>query len=150
MPQPRSRRCRTHIRQRYAGTRPGHRHAIANGTDGRPHDHATPDIGKTKIFSLRSRAPDVAPRGGYAMSDAVKLVPLEQLALAKRAWTSAACTLTGETVPLVEFMDVAATRRWPQITSCLEKPHRCTMWQEVAQSGELRGRIVNIPKTVAP
>jgi hypothetical protein len=49
-------------------------------------------IVKTKIFSLRSRAPDVAPRGGYAMSDAVELVPLEQLALSKRAWTSAACT----------------------------------------------------------
>jgi cysteine sulfinate desulfinase/cysteine desulfurase-like protein len=36
-------------------------------------------IVKTKIFSLRSRAQDVAPRGGYAMSDAVELVPLEQL-----------------------------------------------------------------------
>jgi hypothetical protein len=36
-------------------------------------------IVKKKIFSLRSRAPDVAPRGGYAMSDGVELVPLEQL-----------------------------------------------------------------------
>jgi hypothetical protein len=36
-------------------------------------------IVKTKIFSLRSRAPDVAPRGGYAMSDGVELVPLDQL-----------------------------------------------------------------------
>jgi hypothetical protein len=31
-------------------------------------------IVKTKIFSLRSRARDVAPRGGYAMSDGVELV----------------------------------------------------------------------------
>jgi hypothetical protein len=36
-------------------------------------------IVKSKIFSLRSRAPRVAPRGGYAMSDGVELVPLEQL-----------------------------------------------------------------------
>jgi hypothetical protein len=138
--------------QRCAATRPGHCHAIANGTDGhttqtnrhvrpllvfnsessvepfvpvcapysqRISNHtlafvlwrfrhlefarrdamatvpATPDLAtmasiintvlrgqvivKTKIFSLRSRAPDVAPRGGYAMSDGVELVPLEQL-----------------------------------------------------------------------